>query len=161
MNRGQKRTIATFEVCRDPSKPRAGIDTGCARCLRASAPKLWIMSHLRSIAGCKERSGLGLWQSGQISRLLHAAEFCLLQGFSPSMMPRNLTDLEVKRGMGNAMSVPVVGMILNAVLLTLQSRIGSRAKRSVSHNVSSASTACSTSSSSSDEETSSSSSSSC
>ena len=77
------------------------------------------MSHLRSIAGCKERSGLGLWQSGRISRLLHVAEFCLLQGFSPSMMPRTLTYLEVKRGMGNAMSVPVVGMILLLLLLLL------------------------------------------
>ena len=156
MSRGTKRAIATFEVCRGPSKPRAGIDIEYVRCLRASAPKLWVMSHLRSIAGCKERSGLRLWQSGRISRLLHGAEYCLLQGFSPSMMPRSLTDRELKQGMGNAMSVPVVGMILNAVLLTLQSRMGSRTPRTVSL----ASTVCNTSSSSSDEETSSSSSSS-
>ena len=160
MSRGKKRAIATFEVARDPYKPRAGIDTDHIRCLRASAPKLWIMSHLRSIPGSRERSGLGLWQSGRISRLLHAAEYCLLQGFSPSMMPRNLSDREVKKGMGNAMSVPVVGMILNAALLTLQSRKGSGAKRKLAHNVSSASSCFSTSSTSSADETSASSSSS-
>jgi len=142
ITRGKKRALATFEVCRDPAKPRAGINTKRVRCLRAAAPKIWLLSYLRNIPG---RAG----QPGRISRLLHAAEHCLLQGFSPSKLPRSLTDRELKRGMGNAMTVPVIGMILNAVLLTLQGHVSGGNLRSLTRSTSSASSSSDGSSSSS------------
>ena len=96
--RGRTKAAAVFPVDRDPSKSRSRwrCDDQVS-CLRHSAPKLWL-------------------KHGSVSRLLHPAELCRLQGFPPRAMPCSLSGREVAKGMGNAMSVPVVGAILHAVI---------------------------------------------
>jgi hypothetical protein len=52
----------------------------------------------------------------EVSRLLHPAEACLLQGMHPRIVPPGMTRAQIFRGCGNAMTVPVVGAVLVAVL---------------------------------------------
>ena len=106
--------VMSWEADRSPKSDRAHIcTTGLSRCLRASAPKMWVVK----------------WKGGRttISRLLHAAERCLLQGMSAADMPRNLSVREIEYGVGNAMTVPVVGMVMNALLLAVEPLLGTQA----------------------------------
>ena len=103
--RGKEMTMS-WDADRDPDKQRSKINCkDIASCLRHKAPKRWVVR----------------MKSGQttMSRLLHLAEICLLQGMSPREMPCTLSRMQIARGVGNAMSVPVVGSILNAVLLAV------------------------------------------
>ncbi len=126
-------TFACFEVDRRPSGSHANCRTDDAvPCLRHSAHPLWITSLGR--------------KKPLVSRLLSVEERCVLQGFSPSMVrPDGISDTQVAQGCGNAMTVPVVGCIIHAVLTALgpQSR-----KRSTSSDPTSSSTSSSDSSSS-------------
>ncbi len=100
---------ALFEVDRDPEKTRAHVCVDqIAGCLRTSAQKYWVVS---------------LWRSDpfpSVSRLLHNAERCRLQGIPPAAIPGGMSRNMVQRGLGNAMTVPVIGAVLNAVLLVIQ-----------------------------------------
>ena len=49
-------------------------------------------------------------------RLLHESEACVLQGMSPDIVPPGLSRKQVFHGLGNAMTVPVVGAVLIALL---------------------------------------------
>ena len=97
--------FAVFEVDRDPRKKRCPLRLdGLTPCMRAGAGKLWVVS-------------LG-FPRPKICRAIHPAERCLLQGLSPNDIPREgLSEQDVVVGCGNAMTVPVIGTILNAILL--------------------------------------------
>jgi hypothetical protein len=56
-----------------------------------------------------------------VSRFLHVAELCLLQGISPRSLPQGTRVSTVRRAAANAMTVPVVGTALNAALLAAAS----------------------------------------
>ena len=94
--------FAVFEVDRDRKKKFMSMRRdGLAPCLRTKG-KLWLVS-----------LGEG---TPRISRLLQPAERCLLQGMSPCELPREgISHNDVIVGCGNAMTVPVIGAILNAL----------------------------------------------
>ena len=100
-------SYACFNVDRDPAKTRAlfRVD-GAAPCLRAGAGRPWVQSLGRSLP--------------MVSRFLHPAEACMLQGMSPAIIPEGMSDAAVFYGCGNAMTVPVVGSILSALLRRVQ-----------------------------------------
>lgn len=107
-----------FNVDRRPSS-----SWGCMRCdgyvscLRASAGEVWVVS-------------LGE-RKPTVNRKIHAAEVCLLQGFSPSDMPRDMIGSRRKMlsGMGNAMTVPVVGAVMWVAMKNTMSEASESLKR--------------------------------
>ena len=109
--RSAKGTFACFNVDRDPRLARRiyRVDD-VAPCLRATGGKPWVIS-----------LGEG---APRISRLLHVAEMCLLQGISPSSLPRrHVTQRQIAKGCGNAMTVPVVGAIMHGLRRAFQQEI--------------------------------------
>lgn len=96
--------FAVFHIDRDPRKKfGSSVRTdGLAKCLRAQHDRVFVVS-------------LGQ-KTPAVRRFLHPAEGCLLQGMSPSIVPPGMTRRQVFEGVGNAMTVPVVGAVLVAVL---------------------------------------------
>ena len=110
LNDKRKRgAVACFEVDRNPNKSRANsrVDDQMMT-LRASSNPIWLVS-----------LGEG-HHAPSVSRLLTVEERCLLQGFSPSTFPQGASKRKVCQAMGNAMTVPVVGCVIGAILLQLQ-----------------------------------------
>lgn len=96
--------IAVLSIDRDPEKLFACQvrKDGFAPCLRASHHRVFLVSFGK--------------KHPEVSRLLHPAEACLLQGMHPRIVPPGMTRAQIFRGCGNAMTVPVVGAVLVAVL---------------------------------------------
>lgn len=97
-------TVACFDIDRDPRLQRRIVRTDdTAPCLRTRG-KPWVL-------------GLGVGSSSpQLSRPLHAAEMCLLQGLSPCSIPHeDVSAREITKGCGNAMTVPVVGSVMHGL----------------------------------------------
>ena len=97
-----KKPFAFCPIDRDPDKPfgsQIRIDGFCP-CLRASSG-----SERFFIVALGQRRPA-------VRRLLHAAEACLLQGMSPSIVPPGMSRRAVFKGCGNAMTVPVIGVVL-------------------------------------------------
>lgn len=105
----KKGMIGCFEVDRNPNKSRATSRTDdLIMTLRASGNPIWLVS-------------LGEGRCApSISRLLTVEERCLLQGFNPSTIPQSASPRKVRQVMGNAMTVPVIGSVVGAILLQLQ-----------------------------------------
>ena len=105
----KKGMVACFEADRNPCKSHATLRTDdLMMTLRASGHPIWLVS-------------LGEGRCGpSISRLLTVEERCLLQGFRPSVIPRGTSTRLARHAMGNAMTVPVVGSVIGAILLQLQ-----------------------------------------
>lgn len=94
--------FAAFQVDRNPDLAFCStvrLD-GRSPCIRANGGRICVVSLGRPVP--------------EVARKLHAVEACLLQGLRP-VLARNLSRVEVFRGCGNAMCVPVVGSILAAV----------------------------------------------
>ena len=102
---------AVFEVDRDPCKKRAKLLIGrWLACLRAGGQKYWVI-------------GLG---GSKVSRLLTVEEYCAFQGMRRKDLPASLSRNKIKKGVGNAMTVPVVGAVLNAALLVIRPLLAGR-----------------------------------
>ena len=101
-----KGTVACFSADRNPQKSKfAQIRLDDASpCLKSNCPYFVVSL------------GEGGGKSPSIYRFLHPAELCLLQGISPRSVPQSIRVSVLKRALGNAMSVPVVGAVLNAVM---------------------------------------------
>ncbi|MCP4242075.1 MAG: DNA cytosine methyltransferase, partial [bacterium] len=100
---------ASFEVDRNPCKSNfASCRTdGSTPCLRASGHDLWLL-------------GLGEGRRPAVNRLLLTEERCLLQGMCPrSIQSVGAPTRVILRGLGNAMTVPVVGATAFAALASL------------------------------------------
>ena len=85
-------------------------------------------SRTNDVAPCLRHSGVPLWLismdnpiGAKVSRLLHPAERCLLQGIDPRSLPEDLTEREIVQGCGNAMAVPAIGNIIRATILFMES----------------------------------------
>ncbi len=105
--------FAVFHLDRDPERKFAQIRTdGLVPCLRAGG-------------SCGTTCVVSLGERpAKIRRLLHSVEACRLQGMSPSVVPAGFSRRRVFRGMGNAMTVPVVGAVLSAVLRRALPQLG-------------------------------------
>ena len=115
-DRKKRGTYACFNVDRNPTKTHNIYRTDdAAPCLRAGAGKPWLLS-------------LGK-RRPTTSRQLHPAEACLLQGMSPTIIPEGMSEAAVFRGSGNAMTVPVVGSILHALLGRAKPLLSRKRKR--------------------------------
>ena len=122
-----KTPFAFCPIDRDPDKPfgseiRAD---GFCPCLRASSG-----SERFFIVSLGQRRPV-------VRRLLHAAEACLLQGMSPSIVPADMSRRAVFHGCGNAMTVPVIGVVLIALLRCARPSLGGSSDSSSSEGSSS------------------------
>ena len=100
--RGQ---YAVIEISRNPDKrwgARARVDDRCPR-LRARLADLFIIS-------------LGEGERPAVLRFLHEDEAAALQGMSAGIIPPGMSRGLVFRGLGNAMTVPVVGAVMLVAL---------------------------------------------
>ena len=84
-----------------------------------------------------------------VSRFLHPAEAMLLQGLNPAFVPQGMSRQRVFEGVGNAMTVPVIGSILLEVLRLCSASLGGTQSASVSGSSDSSDSEASRSSSSS------------
>ena len=58
--------------------------------------------------------------SRRVRRLLTPAEGAVLQGMRPELLPKGLSRRLLFKGLGNAMTVPVVGQVLWIALMGVQ-----------------------------------------
>lgn len=99
--RGQ---IVAMEIDRDPDKKwGASVNRhGRSMCLRRGHDRVFLMS-----------LGEG---SPKLQRLLTPEEAAALQGMRPELLPKDFSRRRIFQGLGNAMTVPVVGQVLYVVL---------------------------------------------
>ena len=100
--RGQ---FAVIEVDRNPERTwgaKARVD-GLCHCLRAGHHQLFLIS-------------LGEGSNPKICRYLLVEEAAALQGISADIIPPGMSRRVAFRGIGNAMTVPVVGAVMFGVL---------------------------------------------
>ena len=101
--------LAVYELNRDFGGIFSGSRTDdVAPCLRHSGAPLWLIS-------------MDNPTDAKVSRFLHLAERCVLQGIDPRSLPEGLTEREIVQGCGNAMAVPAIGNVIRATILFMES----------------------------------------
>ena len=103
--------IVAVEIDRNPDKKWGSrvAQHGRSMCLRAGHDKIFLMS-------------LGE-ASRRVRRLLTPAEGAVLQGMRPELLPKELSRRRLFKGLGNAMTVPVVGQVLWIALMGVQGTV--------------------------------------
>ena len=99
--------IVAVEIDRNPDR-KWGVRValhGRSMCLRAGHDRIFLMS-----SGASQR----------VRRLLTPAEGAVLQGMRPELLPKGLSRRLLFKGLGNAMTVPVVGQVLWIALMGVQ-----------------------------------------
>ena len=99
--------IVAVEIDRNPDK-KWGVKVakhGRSMCLRAGHDRIFLMS---------------LGGPRRVRRLLTPAEGAVLQGMRPELLPKGLSRRLLFKGLGNAMTVPVVGQVLWIALMGVQ-----------------------------------------
>ena len=99
--------IVAVEIDRNPDK-KWGVRVashGRSMCLRAGHDRIFLMS---------------LGGPRRVRRLLTPAEGAVLQGMRPELLPKGLSRRLLFKGLGNAMTVPVVGQVLWIALMGVQ-----------------------------------------
>ena len=103
----QKGQLVAIEIDRNPDRkwgPRASRHGRCM-CLRAGHHLIFLLS-------------MG---SSRVHRLLTPEEGAALQGMKPELIPKGVSRSRLFKGLGNAMTVPVVGQALHVTLMGAQS----------------------------------------
>ena len=130
--------FAVFHIDRNPEK--SGFSStvrtdGLAPCLRSQHSRVYVVSLGERIP--------------TVSRFLHLVEAMLLQGLNPAFVPQCMSRQRMFEGVGNAMSVPVIGSVLLEVLRLCSVSLGGTQSASVSGSSDSSDSEASRSSSSS------------
>ena len=108
--------FAVFHIDRNPEKSGFSSDVrtdGLAPCLRSQHARVYVVSLGERIP--------------TVSRMLHPVEAMLLQGLNPAFVPQRMSRQRVFEGVGNAMTVPVIGSILLEVLRLCSDSLGDSA----------------------------------
>ena len=106
--RGGDDTIVALEIDRNPDRKwgiRVCRDHRCM-CLRAGHDKIFLLS----LGG----------QNPRVQRLMLPEEGAAVQGMSPALLPKDFTRRRIFKGLGNAMTVPVVGQAIYMSLMGVQ-----------------------------------------